>query len=78
MPMNVTLEIPDEVALRFRKQAEARGLTVDRWLLELAEQNAPVAAAPERTFIEACASIRGLADDLDVTRDRSPGRDVVL
>jgi hypothetical protein len=77
VPVNLTLEIPDEAALRFRKQAEARGLTVDRWLLELAEQNAPV-ATPERSFAEACASIRGLADDLDVTRDPSPGRDVFL
>jgi len=76
--MNLTLEIPDEAALRFQKQAEAHGLTVDRWLLELAEQNAPVAPTPERSFAEACASIRGLADDLDVTRDPSPGRDVFL
>jgi hypothetical protein len=76
--MNLTLEIPDEAALRFRKQAEARGLTVDRWLLELAEKNAPAAAPPERSFAEACASIRGLADDLEVIRDRSPGRDVFL
>jgi len=78
MPVNLTLEIPDEAAIRFRKQAEARGLTVDRWLLELAEQNAPEAARPQRSFVEACASIRGLADDLDVTRDRSPGRDIAL
>jgi hypothetical protein len=54
--MNLTLEIPDEVALRFQKQAEARGLTVDRWLLELAEQNAPVASTPDRSFAEVCAT----------------------
>jgi len=76
--MNLTLEIPEEAALRFKKQAEARGLTVDRWLLELAEQNAPLAAPPERGFAEVCASIRGLADDLGVTRDPSPGRNVFL
>lgn len=75
--MNLILEIPDEAALRFRKQAEARGLTVDRWLLELAEQNAP-GAATQHSFAEACASIRGLADDLDFTRDPSSGRDVCL
>jgi hypothetical protein len=39
--MNVTIEIPEDSAARFQEQAQARGLTVDQWLLELAEQNAP-------------------------------------
>lgn len=39
--MNVTIEIPEDRAARFQRQAQACGLTVDRWLLELAEQNAP-------------------------------------
>ena len=39
--MNLTIEILEGHAARFQKQAEARGLTVDRRLLELAEQNAP-------------------------------------
>jgi hypothetical protein len=73
--MNLTIEIPDEIALRFQEQAQARGLTVDRWLLELVERNTPpVVSAPEPTFAEVCAGIRGLADDLDFTRDPSPGR----
>lgn len=40
--MNVTIQIPDDRAALYQKQAQARGLTVERWLLELAEQNAPV------------------------------------
>ena len=79
--MNVTIEIPDDRAARFQEQAQARGLTVDRWLLELAEQNvpaAPVETSPKRTFAEVCAKVRGLADDLDFSRDPSPGRDLVL
>ena len=79
--MNVTIEIPEDRAERFQKQAQARGLTVDRWLLELAEQNAPAlagAAPSKRTFADVCAKVRGLADDLDFSRDPSPGRDVVL
>lgn len=39
--MNVTVEISEERAERFQKQAQALGLTVDQWLLALAEQNAP-------------------------------------
>ena len=40
--MNVTIEIPDDRAALYAKQAQARGLTVERWLLEIADQNAPV------------------------------------
>ena len=39
--MNLTIQIPEARATLYIKQAEARGLTVERWLLELAEQNAP-------------------------------------
>src|ERR1035438_4054005 len=35
--MTLTFEIPDDRAAHYRKQAQARGLTVDRWLLELAD-----------------------------------------
>ena len=79
--MNVTIEIPEDRAARFQRQAQARGLTVDRWLLELAERNAPALpgeAPPKRTLAEVFAEVRGLADDLDFSRDPSPGRDVVL
>jgi hypothetical protein len=77
--MNVTIEIPEDRAARFQKQAQARGLTLDRWLLELGDQNAPpVADKPKRTFAAVCAKARGLADDLDFSRDPSPGRDVLL
>ena len=41
--MNATIEIPEERAIHFQKQA--LGLAADRWLLELAQQNAP--ASPE-------------------------------
>ncbi len=39
--MTVTIEIPDEIAPLYQQQAEAHGLSVERWLLQLAEQNAP-------------------------------------
>ncbi len=78
--MNVTVEIPEDRAPRYQKQAQARGLTVDRWLLELADQNAPALAEEslKRTLADVLAKARGLADDLDFSRDPSPGRDVVL
>ena len=79
--MNITIEIPEDRAARFQKEAQARGLTVGRWLLELAEQNAPSLpsnSAPTPTLAEVCAKVRGLADDLEIRRDPSPGRDVAL
>ena len=79
--MKVTVEIPEDLATRFRKQAEACGLTVDRWLLELGDQNAPalpVEATKKRRFAEVCSKVRGLADDLDFSRDIAPGRDIAL
>jgi hypothetical protein len=39
--MNVTIQIPEERAALYREHAQARGLTLERWLLELADQNAP-------------------------------------
>ena len=40
--MNVSIEIPEERAARYQSQAKARGLTIERWLLEIADQNAPL------------------------------------
>ena len=79
--MNLIIEIPEDRVARFQEQAQARGLSVDRWLLELAEQNAPTlpdTAPPKRTFADVCAKARALADDVDFSRDSSPGRDIVL
>jgi hypothetical protein len=79
--MNLTIEIPEDRVARFQEHARSQGLTVDRWLLELAEQNLPQVPAesrPKRTYLEVCAKVRGLAEDLDISRDPSPGRDVDL
>jgi hypothetical protein len=36
--MNVTIELSDQKAAALRAQAEAQGLTVERWLEQIAEQ----------------------------------------
>ncbi len=36
--MNLTIELADEKAAVLKAQAEARGLTVERWLAQIAEQ----------------------------------------
>ena len=45
--MNVTIEIPDEQAAALRAQAEAQGLTVERWLGKLAAELLPPAPAAD-------------------------------
>ncbi len=39
--MNVTIELSEEQAAALKVQAEARGLTVERWLEQIAAQLAP-------------------------------------
>ncbi len=40
--MNVTIEIPEERAKLYQAQAEARGLTMEHWLLEVANEHTPI------------------------------------
>ncbi len=85
--MKVSVEIPEDRAPRFQKEAEARGLTVDRWLLELAEQNAPRWPEEERprtgqALVDVCAQVRGLLSDEEIdtmfARNRSMSRPIDL
>src|ERR1039458_9942118 len=74
--VTVTIEIPEDRDARFQRQGQARGLTVDRWLLELAEQNAPAlpgAAPPKRTFApEPAEHLSAGQQHLSVLRQKVP------
>lgn len=39
--MTVTLELSPEIEAALKSQAQARGLSIEQWLLQLAQQNAP-------------------------------------
>ena len=44
--MNVTIELPEEKAAALKAQADAQGLTIERWLEQIAEQHVqPVSIA---------------------------------
>ena len=43
--MNLTIELPDEKAAALKAQAAAHGLTVERWVEQIAEQHAEVQPA---------------------------------
>jgi len=45
--MTLTIELPPDKEGVFRAQAEALGLSIEQWLLRLAEQTTPAAAPPE-------------------------------
>jgi hypothetical protein len=57
--MNLTIEIPDDNVARYRKVAQAQGLTVDRWLLELADS----AAVPEEPAPELGEQATGMVEE---------------
>jgi hypothetical protein len=80
--LNLTIKIPDDRAARFWKVAQGRGMTVDRWILEIAEHEAQAAdvdvTTPKPTLAEVFAKVRGLENDVDFSHDPSPGRDVNL
>jgi hypothetical protein len=40
--MKITLEISEERASRYQSVADASGLTIDQWLLNIADQTAPI------------------------------------
>jgi hypothetical protein len=78
--MNVAIEIPEDRAARFQEQAKAHGLPMDRWLLDLAEKATatPPRKSSQPTLEDVFAKVRGLTDDVDFSRDSSPGRDLGL
>jgi hypothetical protein len=43
--MNLTIELSDEKAAALKAQAAARGLTVERWVEQIAEQHAEAQSA---------------------------------
>ncbi len=73
--MTVTIKLPPEKEAAVKAQAQAQGLSVEEWLLRLAEEAAG-GPAPVRNLVEVCAMVRGLADDLDLSRNPSTGRTV--
>ena len=63
--MDLTIRIPDDTAARLQAQAQARGLTVDRWLLELVVQSTPgVESAPAKPAKPLASRLRDVWADM--------------
>jgi hypothetical protein len=81
--MTITLDLQPEIEKGLLAQAQARGVSLTDYVKEIVSREAHISntATPPRTgqeLIDICARVRGLADDLDITRNPSPGRPVDL
>jgi hypothetical protein len=78
--MTLTLDLQPEVERGLLAQAQAKGVSLTDYAQEiLAREAKPIEILRRRTgqeLIDACAKVRGLADDLDITRGPSASRHV--
>ncbi|MDQ2947144.1 MAG: hypothetical protein M3Y27_14605 [Acidobacteriota bacterium] len=73
------IELPDDQAAVLKAKAAAQGLTLEDWFKQLAgpDISAPPTAAPG-SLDAMFAKIRGLADDIDFSRNPSTTRPLEL
>jgi hypothetical protein len=81
--MTITVDIKPEVQAELARQAAAQGRPVEAYAASLLEEAVHVPAAPaqapqRKTLREVFEAVRGLADDLDFSRNPSTGRPVDL
>jgi hypothetical protein len=80
--MTITVDLKPEVQAELARLAASNGKPVEDYAASLLEE--AVHLSPEtlgnserpKNLVEVCAMVRGLTDDLDFSRDRSPGRSV--
>ena len=68
------IELPDDQAAVLKAKAAAQGLTLQDWFKTLADAEPP--ASQHETLDAMFAKIRGLADDVDFSRNQSTSRPV--
>jgi hypothetical protein len=81
--MTITLDLKPEIERGLLAQAQARGVSLKDYVQEIVArevhvQEAPTSRQTGQELIDICARVRGLADDLDTTRNPSTGRPVDL
>jgi len=81
--MTITVDIRPEVQAELARQAASRGTRIEAYAASLLEEavQLPIGAvrpSQGRSLVEVCAMVRGLADDLDLSRNPSMGRAVDL
>ncbi len=78
--MTITLDLQPEIERGLLAQAQAKGVSLADYAREILSREAKLLEKPLRRtgkeLIDACARVRGLADDLDITRGLSASRPV--
>jgi hypothetical protein len=78
--MNIEITRPEVEAL-IHQHLRASGSSNPEELIFRALQKFkpnPSSHPGKRTFADVCAKLRGLAEDLDLSRDPAPGREIAL
>jgi cytochrome c1 len=81
--MTITVDIRPEVQAELARQAASRGRAVEAYAASLLEEAVDLPAGASRTLPgkslrEVFEAVRGLADDVDFSRNPSTGRPVDL
>jgi hypothetical protein len=81
--MTITVDIRPEVQAELARQAASRGRAVEAYAASLLEEavDLPAGASrplPGKSLREVFEAVRGLADDVDFSRNPSTGRPVDL
>ena len=89
MPVTITVNIKPEVQAELARRAASHGSPVEAYAASLLEEAVDLPAETltnaekrqregTKSLVEVCAMVRGLADDVDFSRNPSTGRPVDL
>jgi hypothetical protein len=76
--MTITVEIKPEVQAELARQATAQGCALEAYAAGLLEIAAHLIMPPVRNLREVFESVKGMADDIDFSRNPSTARPVDL
>ena len=78
--MTITVDIRPEIQAELARQAASHGRAIEAYAASLLEEaiNLPVGTSRGRSLREVFEAVRGLADDIDFSRNPSTGRSIDL
>jgi hypothetical protein len=78
--VTITVDIRPEIQAELARQAASHGRAIEAYAASLLEEaiNLPVGTSRGRSLREVFEAVRGLADDIDFSRNPSTGRSIDL